>query len=883
MTKTRSFMIVRLMQLALLAAGGSLVTAWLARQPVVGTYTTIDSAGIAASARRINDDGVIAGRYKTPANKFSPAFLRDAKSSHGTIDRPGAIAAEAYGNLPLRFEINRGQIDPKVEFLARGRGYTLYLTSDEAVVALRKPAAQLDQRRAFGRSNPKILNSKLSWGRLGRQASAGRRAEDRIPASLIKGPDRQIADLRSTASRNQDLVPAVLRMKLVGANPTPRVKGLEQLPTKSNYFLGKDPQRWRTDVANYAKVSYEDVYPGIGLVYYGNAAVADELEYDFVVRPGAKPGAIKLAIQGASKLRVDARGDLVADLGGQEIRLHKPVVYQPKKSKAKNSRHSIEGSYVLMGDNQFGFHLSAYDPKKTLVIDPVLKYSTYLGGSADDWGSVFNFLRAVAVDPMGNAYVIGTTDSVDFPATAGAYQTEFAGGAGGGGGFINPFGGYAVGDVFVAKLNAAGSALVYSTYLGGAGDDYGEGIAVDAAGNAYLAGMTDSTDFPTKNPIQAANAGLADLFLAKLNATGTTLGYSTYLGGSDSDGDPMIALDPRGNLYFEAWTFSTDIPTANALQPASAGPPDTWAGKLNAAGSALGYSTYLGGGDYDVCGSDIVVDAAGDNYLNGFTCSTDFPTLNAFQAASAGNCDAFLTKLNPAGKLAYSTYLGGSDFDFIAGTAIDSEGNAYVAGPTFSSDFPTKNPFQAVYAGNGDTFVAKVNRYGTALVYSTYLGGTDFESAHGIVVDAARNSYVVGVTYSADFPTARPLQAANAGDADVYLTKLNSAGSALIFSTYLGGSGWEEPSGLALGRDGDVYIQGTTTSTDFPVVNALQPANAGGLDAFVARIRPITTSPSTSLSRPSSPTTAGIKKGGTTTLKNRPYASPFDKRFRPQR
>ncbi len=292
--------------------------------------------------------------------------------------------------------------------------------------------------------------------------------------------------------------------------------------------------------------------------------------------------------------------------------------------------------------------------------------------------------------PWGNAYVIGTTASTDFPTTADAYQTEFAGG---GGGFINTFAGFAVGDIFVAKLNAAGNALVYSTYLGGAGDDYGEGIAVDAAGNAYLAGMTDSTDFPTTNAIQAENAGLADMFIAKLNASGSALAYSTYLGGSDSDGDPMIALDARGNLYFEAWTLSTDIPTANAFQTESAGSVDISVGKVNAAGDALAYSTYLGGSDFEICGSDIVVDPAGNNYLNGITCSTDFPTLNPIQPEKAGPCDAFLTKLNANGNaLIYSTYLGGNDNEITSGTAVDAAGNAYVTGATFSSDFPTVTP-----------------------------------------------------------------------------------------------------------------------------------------------------------------------------------------------
>src|SRR6266849_4903237 len=635
---------------------------------------------------------------------------------------------KTYGKLPLSFEANQGQTDSQVQFLARGGGYTLFLTSREAVLSLHGSKASATPK-------PRLAEALQARHPLWSAASVklGIPPLKDGPALFRHRETRNLPHSQLPSSLEGLEPSAVLRMRLVGANPSPRVAGLNKLPGKSNYFLGKDRKKWQTSVPIYAKVKYDSVYPGVDLVYYGNQG---QLEYDFVVGPGANPRVIKLDIQGARKIAVDPRGDLVAQLGDQEIRLHKPLVYQPEKRKSKLTQHSVEGNYVLMGDNQVGFQVSAYDPQKTLVIDPVLKYSTYLGGSGDDWGSVFNFIRAIAVDPRGNAYVIGTTDSIDFP-TADAYQKEFAGG---GGGFINPFGGFAVGDVFVAKLNAAGNTLVYSTYLGGAGDDYGEGIAVDAAGNAYLAGMTDSTDFPTTNAIQAENAGLADMFIAKLNASGSALAYSTYLGGSDSDGDPMIALDARGNLYFEAWTLSTDIPTANAFQTESAGSVDIWVGKVNAAGDALAYSTYLGGSDFEICGSDIVVDPAGNNYLNGITCSTDFPTLNPIQPEKAGPCDAFLTKLN------------------------------------------------------ADAFVAKVNRNGTTLGYSTYLGGTDFDLGRGIVVDAARNSYIVGGTVSTDFPTANPLQAANAGDEDVFVAKLNRTGNALVFSTYLGGSSWEEPS-----------------------------------------------------------------------------------------
>ena len=353
---------------------------------------------------------------------------------------------------------------------------------------------------------------------------------------------------------------------------------------------------------------------------------------------------------------------------------------------------------MLQGENQVGFQVAEYDTSKPLVIDPVLTYSTYLGGSGDDFVFACCF-DSIAVDPRGNAYVIGWTNSTAFPTPA----SESHPGPGRSAVYRN--------DAFVAKLNAAGTALVYSTYLGGTGDDIGQSIAVDPAGNAYVSGETSSTDFPTMNPIQAANAGGVDSFLAKLNRAGDAVVYSTYLGGSDDDIMPMIEIDPRRNLYAQGSTFSTDFPTtAGAFQTTLGGGADTWVAKVNAAGNALVYSTYLGGSGEELCGSQIAVDPTGNVYVNGNTNSTDFPTVNPLQASNAGGDDAFLTKLNANGTaLVYSTYLGGSDYEAILGTAVDPVGNAYINGFTFSSDFPTLNPVQAAYAGGGDAFMAKFN------------------------------------------------------------------------------------------------------------------------------------------------------------------------------
>ena len=482
---------------------------------------------------------------------------------------------EHYGKLSLSFEANEGQTDNRVDFLSRGSGYTLFLTSAEAVLALRKPIAS---------NRPRRDNATL------RKAEA-----EQVPAAP----------------------PAVVRMKLVGANTSPRVSGLEELPGKSNYFLGNDPSKWRTNVSHYAKVSYKDVYPGVDLVYYGNQ---HQLEYDLIVAPGTDPGAIQLALEGEDELELDAQGDLVLHSAGGEVRLHKPFVYQ----QVDGVRQEISGAYVLEGRRRVGFQVAAYDAGQPLIIDPVLSYSTYLGGSGT--GNDIGF--GIAVDAAGNAYVTGRASSTNFP-TANPLQAANGGGTGN--------------DAFVTKLNAAGNALVYSTYLGGNANDIGTGIAVDASGNAYVTGSTSSLNFPTANPLQAANGGGTgnDAFVTKLNAAGNALVYSTYLGGSGSDAGSGIAVDASGNAYVTGSTSSPNFPRVSPIQPFIGGGTcfrspcnDVFVTKLNAAGSALVYSTHLGGSSRDE-GFGIAVDAVGNTYVAGLTASTNFPTASPLQAANS--------------------------------------------------------------------------------------------------------------------------------------------------------------------------------------------------------------------------------------------------------
>jgi hypothetical protein len=746
-----------------------------------------------------------------------------------------ARLSESYGKLPLQFEANRGQTHKDVRFLSRGPGYGLYLTADEAVLVLSKPAA--DAKRV------------------------------------------------------------ALRMSLVGAARKPLASGIDELPGKANYFIGRDPSKWRRDVPTYGKVHYQNVYPGIDLVYYGNQR---QLEYDFVLAPGADPNKIVLGFKGADKLEIDAEGSLVLHASGGDIRQHKPVIYQD----IDGVRRDIAGGYVRKDAKRVGFQVAAYDASRPLIIDPVvLSYSTYLGGNGGDFGA------AIAVDAGGNAYVTGNTSSTDFPTTAGAFQV--------------PFGGNIDGDAFVTKLNSTGTALVYSTYLGGIDYDSGSGIAVDTEGNAYVTGYTRSNNFPISagafQTTFADPAGSGNVFVTKIDPTGAALVYSTYLGGSGdeqfSGARNGIALDSSGSAYVTGSTRSADFPiTAGAFQSVHSGafdnpfvtkldptgstliystflgegtgqgiavdsngsayvignvqgPFPTTSGavqrtggrvfvtKLDPAGTTLVYSTLLGGGREG--GEAIAVDAEGNAYVTGYTYSASFPTTpGAFQPTFGDaldppnrfgpDPDAFVTKLNPTGSaLVYSTYLGGNGAEFGRGIAVDASGNAYVTGSTGSLNFPTTpGAFQPTLGGGPyDAFVTKLHSAGAVLVYSTYLGGGfNHDIGQAIAVDATGHAYVTGRTESGDFPTtAGAFQQTHAGGrTDTFVTKVNPAGSALVYSTFLGGNGDDRASGIAIDGDNSAYVTGTTDSNNFPTtVGAFKPVGGSrkvDLDAFVAKI-----------------------------------------------
>jgi hypothetical protein len=681
--------------------------------------------------------------------------------------------APAYSfQLPLAFEANDGQTDDRVEFLARGPGYNLFLTGTEAVFTF-------PQRRAVSARPP-------------------------------------------------------VHMQLVGSAAQPRVQGEGALAGKVNYFRGRESARWRTQVPTYQRVKYSEVYPGVDLVYYGDGK---QLEYDFIVSAGADPDGIAFAFDGVERATVDAQGDLVLDsAGGDPLRFRKPVIYQAEGAQ----RREIEGSYVRRGEHQIGFHVGAYDRAKPLIIDPVLNYSTYLGGSDFDSGS------SIAVDATGAVYVAGITASIDFPTVNAVQSSRVAGNQR---------------DLFVAKLTPDGTALVYATYLGGSDYEFNADIAVDPAGAAYVIASTASADFPTVNAFQPAFHGDRDAVVAKLSADGSRLVYSTYLGGNRFDLGNAIAVDLTGAAYLAGVTLSDDFPLACPIQSFISGSDDVFVAKLAPDGRSLVYSTYLGSSLNESAGG-IGVDSLGEAYVVGMAEASDFPSVNPLPFPTLiQNPDAFAAKFAPDGKrLIYSIRFGGDTDDFANGVAIDASGAAYITGYTYSADFPTTHALQSklASAGESDAFVVKIAPEGGAMIYGTFLGGALSDSGTAIAVDAVGSAYVGGSTESSDFPTANPLQPA-AGKLDAVLAKIDPQGAPLVYSTHLGGGQDDSALGVTIDLVGGVYIVGQTGSQDFPTTpGAVQPLFGGStprnnaVDAFVVKIAEDAIAPATATVSPAS-------------------------------
>jgi len=596
-----------------------------------------------------------------------------------------------------------------------------------------------------------------------------------------------------------DAEPFVITTTFAGANPYPNVVGESMTTHKCNFFLGSDPTQWRTRVPSYRAVVFERIYDGVDLKYYGNGT---QMEYDFVVDPGADVAQIVVEYEGVVSIYVGATGDLVVETAWGMVTERAPLAYQTVRGRVQ----PIPVAYRVVSDNAFGFELGGdYDPASPVVIDPILLFSTYLGGSGDDFG------KAIAVDDDRSIYVAGHTYSTDFPS-----QSPFQG----------PGGLY---DAFVTKFDRWGD-LVYSTYLGGAGGDRAYDIAVDDAGHAYVTGSTASTYFPTKNPYKDGPLTCdGDAFVTKLGAAGDTLVFSTYLGGNDVDWGIGIDVDDAGFVYVAGMAQSADFPTVNPYQTFQ-GARDATVTKFHPSGESLVYSTYLGGSAIDNTWA-MALGADGSVYVTGETQSIDYPTVNAYQS-DQGNQDVFLSKLHTSGdSLVYSTYLGGGYMDVGTDVAVDAAGHAYVTGWTQSYDFPTQNQYQ-YNRGYDDVFVTKFHPTGESLIYSTYLGGDSYELGWGIEVDAGGRAWVAGWTRSLNFPTQDPYQT-HQDTTDVFVVEFNPAGDDIEFGTYLGGDGVDQAWGLALDAAGNAYVTGRTESTNFPTRDPYQ-GHQGAKDVFVA-------------------------------------------------
>ncbi len=704
----------------------------------------------------------------------------------------GAGSNTNYGNMLSEFEANQGQVDPQVKFLFRGRGYTAFLTSGSMVLSLR-------------------------------------------PANVVAIP-------QTGNPPNSSHVPpsstTTMQFRLSGAAKNPTVIGEGQQPGRVNYFIGRDPAKWHTNVPTYASVRYRNVYPGIDLVYYGNH---QQLEYDFVISAGADPGQIEFEIQGAEGIRIDESGNLVLKTASGDLHFESPIVYQ----ETDGQRVVVDGGYVVNDPTHITFHVAHHDSTKTLVIDPVLVYSTYLGGSGTDQPA------GIALDNTGSVYIAGYTDSADFPLAA--------------------LGSLPIGadHVFVAKFDPTGSNLVYADYIGGSNQDFGYALALDSANNVYVTGSTQSTDFPVVNAYQASAPGSYTGFVTKISADGSSLLYSTYLGGDNYDQPASIAIDGVGEISVAGITSSQNFPVVNAYQPTISPNQVGYYGvygfvtKFSADGSSLVYSTFLGGNSNvaQTCTQGpcwpapfsliygLALDANDNAYVAGQTNTYNFPaTPGAYLTIDSAPLDAmigFVSKFNSSGALDYSTYLYGTSGAAvqIASIAVDGSGSAYVTG-TAPSDgtFPITSTSicdpSVSFGGCSYAFVTKFDPTGSTLMYSTFLGLYNFAFPQAIVLDQNNDAYVLAVSWGTSFSIPNGIEPYTNG-ADLLVAEIDPAASTELFATYLGGSSDEYPAGIAVDSNGNVYIGGQTLSSDLPVTStAFQNTLAGTANAFVMKIGP---------------------------------------------
>lgn len=708
---------------------------------------------------------VSGGAAVSAANSSAPA---DSKGASPAVAR----ISSSYGKLPISFEVNQGQTDKTVQFLARGTGYTLFLTPGEAVLSLHA-------------SN----------------------AEPRKPGEVAV---------------QSALPPSTVRLQLIGSNIKAEAAGVDPLPGKTNYFVGNDPAKWHTNVPTFARVRYSGIYPGIDLVYYGNQE--GRLEHDFVVAPGANPDAIAMDFGGrAGSLHANPDGDLILQTKAGDLSVQRPAVYQMINGRKK----TIEAAYTLNSDNKVAFRLGDYDKRVPLIIDPVIQYSAAFGGSN------YDVVVGIAVDKSGEVYVTGRTLSLDFP-LANPFQDSWTGT-----GF----------SAFVSKLNTAGTALVYSTYLAGSPteqDNYGtdpRGIAVDSAGRAYVFGIAGPGQ-PLKNPYQSTLENTLGSFLTVFNPAGDDLVYSTYVNNTFP---VAIAVDASSNAYITGGP-GVGFSTLHSILPQPSG-NCLFASKFNNVG-VLQYASIFACVPEQTQVFAIAVDSSGSAYLTGTTFSSTYPvTKNAFQPkclscnAKNSNNSGFVTKLNPSGNsYGYSTYLGGTNTS--AGNdpfaiAVDTSGNAYVAGYAVSGFPVTANAFQKTNHGGEDGFITKLNSSGTGLIYSTYLGGFAEDQILGLALDQYRQVYVYGPTGSTNnFPVKAPLQS-TIGPA-FFVTTLSATGSSIVYySTTFGDfrAGAAGVGGIAVDSALNVYLAGGITKhNEVPVTPGALNKRGMYLDVFVSKL-----------------------------------------------
>ena len=693
-----------------------------------------------------------------------------------------------FGKIPLYFVPNKGQTDPSAQFYAKAANYTLWVTKGGLVFDKIREKESGDDTFSHVKSDVKNHSEAGSY-------------RDAKKESI-----ETVSEISANRNSGYRYERNVSRLLFIGANKNPKISAGEVTDYRVNYFIGNDKSKWRTDIETSASIIYENLYENIDLKVYG---LEKQIEYDWIVRPGADPNKILFKYQNVKSTKITEEGNLVVQTGFGDLVHKKPAGYQM----IRGERVEVNIEFKKSNDGSYCFRVSEYNKDYALIIDPlIVDYSTYLGGSDND------YCYAITVDSSGSAYVTGGTNSLNFP-TLNQYQGTMAG-------FY---------DLFVTKFTPSGNALVYSTYLGGLQEDYGNGIAVDSSGAAYVGGETASSNFPvTPGAFQTTIGGFFDAFVFKLNPAGNSLAYSTYLGGLQLEYCFGIDIDLSGSAYVTGETASLNFPvTPGAFQTSLAGGAgrDTFITKLNPTGTALAYSTYLGGsGNDDGYGIAVV---SGSAYVSGTTSSADFPTVNRFQGYQ-GSYDVFVTKLNPTGTaLAYSTYLGGTASDYCYGIAVDSSGSAYVTGHTTSTDFPTVNRYQGPQ-GDSDVFITKLRPAGNTLAYSTYLGGSDTDSGRAIAVDSSGSVYVTGQTYSLDFPTVNQYQGPQ-GDYDAFVTMLTSSGNGLVYSTYLGGTVTDYAPGVAVDSSGSAYVTGRTYSSDFPTVNQYQ-GYQGNADAYVTKL-----------------------------------------------